>query len=513
MRKDLEYSTVEFSLYNPTISPVNAGLFDVNSTIEVPVSDNPIAYPDTNTNQILLGATYDGIAYDSKRKNIITGDSNGNIKVVNVSTLQVVSSSQATVSPRKMIYIESVDRIYAIGRMGAGNNKYISEINPATGAEVGVFIAPSSPSFTDIAFSPVNNKIYARSNSGIATLFVFSIITNTYLPPVNSASFFSANFMTYSESNNSIYTFGFLGNNISKLDCNTDTIVANITTGVNQAYNGVFNSVNNQIYYQDNNASIIRILDIATDTVIAPTILGLTGNINSLAYSPVTNTIWGMGNTGANVYVINANGNFLESNIIKPVSWTGQIIYAANINMVYTTPDNALGGGYIQQISPSASQFFIEGSSSYNLFVNDNLVNPKKLDRIIIYAEDISNLSNPMEFLVTEATGDSCSFPILPNTTVVTDQFQGQIGLIDVDDYILDATTKIDYIIPPLTKISLVIYYKQYTRSDLLAGKVMIKEFDVLKSEDPNTYTDDYIEETRLRPIIEINNILNVNNI
>lgn len=150
------------------------------------------------------------------------------------------------------------------------------------------------------------------------------------------------------------------------------------------------------------------------------------------------------------------------------------------------------------QPNKASLALYISGSTDYNLFTRDILANPKKIDRIMIYGQSNTNLVNNLTINKVDATGDSCAYPILPLTIVSSNQFQGQIAQLDVKDFVLDVTTNINYTIPKNTTVKWVIYYKEYVKSDMLAGRVMISEFDSMLVSNPDTYDEKYLTDTAL---------------
>jgi len=516
-KQKLEYSTIEFNLSNDSAIPVNMDLFDANNLVNIPNQNSIGSYPNILGQQITVGTTYDGLAYDSSRKNIIAGDASGNIKVISTSTGSVVFTTVSTVASDKMIYIAELDKIYSIGKIGVAGNT-VAVINPVNGIEITTVVFPIGIVFTDLVFCPVNQTVYLKDSSGDQKVWFLSTTTNTnsgfVQPPLGGVS----NYITYVSSNNSVYIYDFVLFSIFQLSCDTNTVVATIAAA-GTAVIGAYSSVNNQIYYLDDGAGVIKIVNVSTNTIVGTTIAGFVPGIpiTDMAYSSITNHIWMVDDGNDLIKVVSASTDTVVTSLGIHPDWSGQIVYADGINTAYTTPNLLAAGNYVQQIDATGNQFYINGSSDYNQFVLDGLVNPKKLDRIMIYAENNNNLLNSLAVTTEEATGDSCSVTRLPNTSVSSSQFQGAIGQVDFEDYILDVTSKINYTIPAFTTIKWVIYYKQYNRSEMMAGRVMIENFDVDKPIDPDTYDEKYLIDTQLVPNwvenIEINNFLETNNI
>lgn len=510
----LEYSTVEFKLSNATSFPISVNVFETNTLADVPEQNGVDAFPDTKGVQFGLGIAYAGIAYDTQRGNIVVGGFTSLVvDVFDAKTNQLISSTPNARQLADMIYVASNDLVYGINSGSGG----VSIINPSTGAETSLIPYPAAETFIDIAHCTISNKLYFIDDVLGGDLYPFDLATNAFLPSITiGGGLVRCSYLAYSSSNNSIYVASLIGGAaFYKVDCATDTSIGSVANLGTTPEQSIYNSVNNQIYFEDIAGNTVRILDVATDTITATVISSpaFNGNISDFAFSPLTNTIWGndISNT---TFFIDCNVNLVVGSFPLPPITSGQLVYAEDINTVFSTTDFA-ASQYIQRIDASGSQFFIDGSSDYNLFVNDNLVNPKRLDRVMIYAPSNAELLIPMGVNTVESTGDSCSVSRLPNITVGVEQFQGQIGQVDFENYILDVTASISYTIPALTEIKWVIYYKEYKRSDMLVGKSMIEEFDINQADDPDTYDEKYLIDTQLTPNwlenIEIDNFLETN--
>jgi len=489
--RELEYSTIEFELINATPNAQNVDLFDSNNLVDVPFANGVGAFPNVLGQQITVGTTYNGLAFDSLRKNIVTGDSSGNIRIINASTGNILFSTTSSTPSARMIYVPQKDLIYSVG------GGIISVINPVNGIEITSVNFGAGLSFNDLVYCPVNGRIYIKDASADQKLWFFDTGNNTnagfYQPPLGG---FTAN-ITYVSSNNSVYIFDQTFTNIYQFSCATNTLAATIG-GAGTAVIGVYSSSNNEIFYQDSGAGVLKVVNVSTNTITGTTIAGFAGVVTDMTYSPDTNHIWVLNDGADAINVVSASADAIITTLGMPVDWSGNVVYATGINTVYSTSSTAIN--YVQQIDATGNQFYIDGSSDYNQFVRDNLISPKKLDRIMIYAEDNDNLLNAIGVNTESANGESCGETRLPNITVGANQFQGQIGQVDFEDYILDVTSSINYTIPAFTTIKWVIYYKEYKRSDLLAGRSMIESFDAYKPKDPDTYDEKYLLDTQLTP-------------
>lgn len=503
----LEYSTVQFRLVNPTPNSVEVEI-DTNTLTNINTAPVIGVYPNTLGQQISVGTTYDGLTFDTTRNNIITGDASGNIRVIDASSRQVLYSTTSTVASERMIYIDTLDVVYSIGKVGISGN-IVAVINPSDGTEITTVTIPTiGVTFSDLVYCPTNGIVYLKDGSADQRIWFLNSNTNTIIGSILPAGI-TLN-IEYVSSNDSVYIFDLTGS-IYQLSCTTNTIVATIG-GAGTAVLGSYSSDNDQIYYQDSAASVIKIVNVASNTIIGTTIAGFAGAITDMAYSGNTNHIFIVHEGADAIKIVDATSNAVVTSLAIPADWDGNIVYANTINTAYTSPNSPAAGDYIQEITASGSQFYVEGSTNINLFIRDTLTNPKAIDRIMIYGEENSNLLEPLKLTKEDANGLACSYVKLPNITAATNQYQGQIGQLDFEQlYVLDVTAILNYTVPAFTTITWVVYYKEYQRGDLLSGKVMLEEHDVKKPYDPDTYDEKYLMETALRPSFETNDILNLN--
>jgi hypothetical protein len=506
----LEYSTVQFNLNNPTTDAIEVEL-DTNVLTQIPQENTVGALPNQYSRQICGGRFQGGLYYNPNTKKLISGGTdavgvNNITQVIDVVSGVVESTQSNSISSLRMKYVPSVNRIYSIQT----NSGIISVIDADTGVEISTIPSPAfGTKYTDLDFSVVSNKLYLMDVNGASRVNVLDVITNTYIASIPMGNF-STN-LAYSPTNNRVYVSNSAGGDRFRIiDCVTDTIVGNVPPFVTSASEMIYNSVDNVFYFVDSIGGNVRVLDISTDlislTIIIP--IGVASKFSDMTYSGETNTIWGVNDVLNNIDIIDCNLNVVTSTLPLPSDWNGQVEYAEGINTTYTSP-NAFNP-CIREISSSISVFNVSGSTDINLWIRDTLINPKQIDRIKIYAEKNSDLLNPLTVGKEDANGIGCSFVELPNTSAGVSQIQSQIGQIDFDNYIFDVTSTFKYTIPPLTTIKWVVYYKEYDRSDLLAGTVMIEEFDAYKPSDPDTYDEKFLIDTKLRPTVEINKVLNV---
>ena len=502
----LDYSTVEFELSNTTNKSVNVDLFNSNNNVVVP-EENPIgSFPNSLGRLLPPTGQNRAIAIDEKRNNLGVFDVGvGSFSIVNIKT-GVLLSQQIGLTYGgvvKVIYVDVTDKYYAI------KTGLILQLNSNTGEiEESISVGGASPN--DIVFNPLNNNLYVTISS--AKILAYVNINSFSLPNVNQINIptltGTPKKIILSTVNNVTYLLDDTDNKVWTINTSINILSGSITTGVGSPKLGIYVVNNQQVYYYDSSTGRIKFIDVNTNLVVGQTIV-LSSDMADMTYSSDLNYLWLYVSSNNNISVLDAGANLVISTTpINPI-YNGQIVYSGNFNSIYFTTNLSL----VQEMVSNSSSFNISGSSNYNSFVRDNLVNPKKLDRVMIYAEDNQDLINAMGLIEEDASGESCSETKLPNTTVGTGQFQGQIGQLDLSNFILDVTTKINYTIPAFTKVTWVIYYKEYKRKDFLRGMTMIQEHDVRKPIDPDTYDEKHLIDTALTPnwmdMMETRNLIN----
>lgn len=489
---DLEYSTVEFSLTNPTNTAINVNLFDNNNLIDVPSALPINSYPNTKDREFSTFPTSNCIAIDDTRSYIAVADTSQSFGIANLKTGETIVSftSSSYFDITELIYVTATDKYYAVR-----DNEILVQINSTTGvieAEIDISLGLD---LKGLAFNVQNNNLYFADNISKQVYYIniYSFNLSSLNSIIGLPAVGSINNVVYIPSNNYLYVLNDGASLFSLIDCSTNLYVSDLSIGIGKPNGAVYNSVNNQLYYYNFSTNLIKILDIPSNTLSPATIL-LSGKIFVMSYSANTNHIWCYSNGNA-VYILDANLNTLVDTLVIPTLTSGKLAYSNSLNTVYVTFKKATAPLMVELIAPN-STFYIIGSSDYNLFVRDSLYNPKKVDRIMIYAELNSNLTNAIQINTEDANGISCSDIKLPNTTVGTAQYQGQISQLDFDNLILDLNTSLNYTIPAFTTISWVLYYKQYHTTDLLSGTVTIDEFDATPINDPSTYDEKFLIDT-----------------
>jgi len=492
--KDLLYNTIELELTNPTASPVAFNVFNSNVLSSVPDTNGVNTFPNALSNQITVGSMNSAVTYAPSNNRIYSGNSTGLIQVINPSTLEIEATIQATSGAANLIYASGVDKIFGIDTSA----NVIHVIDVATNT-LAFTITSVGAIFGDIVYSSINSQIYV-TDTVAGTVQVYNAVTYTLVTTIALGG--APNYLGYSEITNEVYISEFAAG-IEIINGSSNTITGSIG-GFGIAAFQVYNSVDQEMYVFDGGLlSFVRV-DVNTASIVGAPIGGFGADVVAGAYSPKDNIIYAADFFSGFIRLIDGTTKTIILSIPIPPFFLGQVIYASGIDQLYFATDGIAPFDYIQQLSGTNNQFFIGGSTNYDQFIQDTLINPKKVDRIRIDAGDIGQLSNTLGIKVEDASGLQVNYSKLPNVTIATNQFQGQIGQVNFDNLILFSGTSIDYIIPPLTTITWIVYYKEYKRADLLAGNINgYYEFDVEPPFDINKYDEVYLEKTRRKPTYE----------
>jgi len=156
------------------------------------------------------------------------------------------------------------------------------------------------------------------------------------------------------------------------------------------------------------------------------------------------------------------------------------------------------------------THFYITGDTDYNMFVRDTFSNPKKLQRIKLFVQTDDDLNNNIQLTRRGANGFSCSNYKCPDTTIFVAQAQGKIAQVEIEDFVLDKSSFINYTIPSGSTIKWLMYYEEYKLSDMLPNhfkfnsvgvdqvfkKMTYSEKELKASEVKNEWAD-YMETTK----------------
>lgn len=144
--------------------------------------------------------------------------------------------------------------------------------------------------------------------------------------------------------------------------------------------------------------------------------------------------------------------------------------------------------------SPTGS-LYVVGSSNYNQFVRQLPDMPKRIRRVIVIGESVSDLSNNLKIQYKDANGKQRSFSKLPNIKVSPYQYQGRYSMVDFKygEFVLNGNMTIqNYVIPANKTISFIFFYKEIKKSNLLSGYMSLSVYNA--QYDPNHRTEKQLQ-------------------
>lgn len=476
---------VQFGLNNPTSSAVTVDLFDTNTLSLVPSNDS-VSFPNQVTPQISVSTTnYSQIVYNPTTDRIWSANSAGVIAIINPQTSTVLTTFTASVVPNALVYITPIDEIWGY------NGSQIIRFNPS-GSEIGTFIVTGFPTFTAMTLCGSTNDVYLADTANETVILInpFTLaVDNTISLPVGA----NPVQLIYASTTDKMYVLTQTAS-VRVINCQTEAIIA--TVGAYNCVTGCFVSDNNEVWIYDNTSNDIIKINSSSDTAIG-TISGYSAPF-SLTYVQKVNYVYVGDFSGGNVDIIDADDDSAVLTMAGFTGFKGVLYYAPSVNYMYATGAST---AIIQVISASGSRFYIDGSSDYNQFVQDNLITPKKADRIVIYGEQQSDIDNGLIMIQLDATGIECQNTILPNIATSNNQYQSQISQNDFKMLVFNSDTKIRYVIPAFTSIQWVVYYREIKEVDLLSGRSILEEgsFDV-HDNDHLSYTVEDLNRTKWLP-------------
>jgi YVTN family beta-propeller protein len=161
-----------------------------------------------------------------------------------------------------------------------------------------------------IAYNPVSNTVYAILNNDTIQVLNEALTVGIATLTVGGADFRN---LAYDSANNRMYVTDFIGNSVTVVDCNSNTIIANIPVGINPS--GIaFIPTNNTVYVCNTTSNDVSVIDCSTNTVIATVAVGTFPF--GVAYNSLNNTVYVTNNTSSDISVIDCNTNTVITTIL-----------------------------------------------------------------------------------------------------------------------------------------------------------------------------------------------------
>jgi uncharacterized delta-60 repeat protein len=343
----------------------------------------------------------------------------------------------------------------------------------------------------------VNGLTYSPNNDTITCYMGGSNQTNDFTTKVDQYNYLES-LITISKTNTTyndiVVSYYDLGvNNIIQMNSGS-SIYWNQQSSSNpniyysligsQIENIFYNPLNSYLYGSIQGSSLLYVIDLANSQLITSLNLGLSGSITNLSYNYLDNILGVSASTTA-VFPATTSGGFvlvdMQTNTIYQTfsSYGNYGVLFANFNPI--TNQFSYGGlittgsSYIAQVNLT-SNFVITTSGStinYNTFVQTLNDSPKITQEFALQIPQSFSV-NPLNVKYTDASGNSTFTPYLPNIDIDQYQKSKNRGAVKFDDnYIMSQNTEIvDFVLPPLSSVVLVITYRDFLRSNLLDAVV-----------------------------------------
>jgi hypothetical protein len=270
----------------------------------------------------------------------------------------------------------------------------------------------------------------------------------------------ASDYIAYNSTNNLIYTSDLSSNNISIIDCNTNTFV-----GIIALNNPIFLQYcpsNNFLYIANNGGIEIAIINCSNNLLVNTLTIPLgIGTLTYSVYDNVENNIYWGTFLGYNL-VISCTNNLIIYNFFLGASIVTTGVYNALQNSVYFSLPFLNLIYQVTTIGVTTTPYYISSSSNYNLFLQSLEYEPIKVDYIRVIANQ-TQLANNLAIYKIDSSGKSNQVPNFPILGVNAWQDQGNISLIKFKDLIFDGRTYISqYVINANQTLILELFYSQF---------------------------------------------------
>lgn len=442
------WQMVEFTISNPSASPVSINLFDVTAPPILPQSPNTLP-PTVVDASVSIASAWASAVCPVNNSIYVTGGG-GDVSVINTSSYLITST--IPVQGVGIAYNPVSNTMYIVGT----SSGLVYVVSCATNTVIATI--PVSGYVVSIAYNTINNRMYVGAYN--ITIDVIDCATNTVLTIITLPVGTECLSLAYNPYNNSIYAPNSGGGNVYVIACATNTISA--TIAVDNIHTGIcYNTVYNRMYVVSQDAEAVYVIDCATNTVVGspipvgstPVFIALTP-LNNLAY--VTNAL------SNNISVIDCSVNTVV-NTITSIPNPFDIAYSSLNNSMIITSDAGVAPKVIVLV-PLATISVISSSFDYNQFVSDAGVNPKVINQIVLISTS-AQLNNNIQILKKDMYGNRYSDWKYPNLKI--SKYMNQNSIVEIkfdkkENLILDAYSSFSqYQINGETSLTMLLYYKE----------------------------------------------------
>jgi YVTN family beta-propeller protein len=452
-----QYYLTEFDLVNVTSAPIVYDLFNTTTLTNTP---SQLSAPSSvGTGVPVVAPLF--LAFCSNNNTVYIGTAGTNfVNVLDCNTNTIVATINVGNPQINQIAYNPINNfMYVVGQ----TNDEVVVINCSTNTVVGLPIGMGLLPF-GIVYNPTNNFMYV-SNQGSQDVNIIDCNTNLVVATIAMPLGFVPTDLTYNSNNNSVYILDNApSSNIIILDCNTNTTTLTTNPSGTNQFTIEYCSVNNTIYVVNQGSNDVSVIDCSTNTLVSSVPVGT--NPYDIIYDNISNSMF-VTNTGSlDIYTINCSTNTV-SNIVSTPSAPFGVTFNPTNNSIFTSN---FFGNTITPIT-SLTTTFITGSFNYNDFVRDLLYNPVNVKQFMLYSNNIANINQVIYATTKDANGKAFYYPKFPALSLNVNQFQASVSKIDFGNrgFTLDANTSLsNFTIQGQSSIKLILVQQQLEKSKLL---------------------------------------------
>jgi YVTN family beta-propeller protein len=459
------WQMVDFTISNPSSSPININLFDVTAPPILPSSPNTL--PPTLIDAVVNvgGATPYFSAYCPVNNCLYVANSDATVSVINASTYSIITSIVIGSNGCGVSYNPITNTMYVVCQ---GVSK-VDVIDCATNTVLTEVLISGFP--FSITYNSLNNTMYVGSNAG--TIDVVDCATNTLLTTINTGGTEDYFSLAYSPNSNKVYAPDSAGSNLFIVDCATNTFTTLFIAS--SLYGICYNSIYDRVYITSAATECVYSVSCATGALVGSPVLVGTFPL-SIGFEAMNNLVYVCNSTADTLSVISCSLGTLINTIPTVISPYG-ITYNSSNNSFAITNNTT---GNVTFIIPVATISVVSSSIDYNQFVSDSGVNPKIVRQVVISAP-LAQLYNNINILKKDMYGKRFSDWKYPNLQL--SKFMNQSTIVEINfgkkndnNLILDLYTSFNqYRINANTTITLLLYYKEAVMAERLnsGGNIM----------------------------------------
>lgn len=229
-----------------------------------------------------------------------------------------------------------------------------------------------------LEYCPSNNSIYIAT-LGTNFVRVLDCNTNTIVANINIASL-TINQIAYNPNNNFIYVCDGINNTVVVINCATNTIVGLPISVGTSPYGIVYNPTNNSMYVSNQSSTNISIINCNTNLVVTTILVGIVPF--DLAYNSNNNTIYILDNSSQTINVLDCNTNIVTS-FLNPIGANQfSIEYCPINNSMYVVNQASNDVSVIDCATNTLITSILIGTTPYGI-IYDNISNAMVITNVV----------------------------------------------------------------------------------------------------------------------------------